>query len=253
VREVTLYAALIPLSFLLAGATFFALFFINAPYGRHIRQGWGLLVSKRLGWLVMEAPSAMIFAALFLLGSAPRNLTAFAFLGMWEAHYLHRAFIYPFRITDGRRMMPVLIPIMGFVFNAGNAYINGRYLFSLSEGYALNWLADSRFITGLALFIIGYVSNRWADQTLLRLRTFGETGYKIPYGGLFEWVSCPNYLGEIIEWSGWAIATWSLPGLSFAVWTIANLAPRARAHHAWYKARFPDYPKERKALIPGIW
>lgn len=248
-----MYAALIPLSFLLAGATFFALFFVNAPYGRHIRQGWGLLVSKRLGWLVMEAPAAMIFAALFLLGSAPRNLTALAFLGMWEAHYLHRAFIYPFRITDGRKIMPVFIPIMGFVFNAGNAYINGRYLFSLSEGYALNWLADPRFITGLALFIIGYVSNQWADQILLRLRTSGETGYKIPYGGLFEWVSCPNYLGEIIEWSGWAIATWSLPGLSFAVWTIANLAPRARAHHAWYRASFPDYPKERKALIPGIW
>jgi len=81
----------------------------------------------------------------------------------------------------------------------------------------------------------------------------GETGYKIPHGGLFERVSCPNYLGEIIEWSGWALATWCLPGLSFAVWTFANLAPRARAHHRWYRAKFPEYPEERKALIPGVW
>jgi protein-S-isoprenylcysteine O-methyltransferase Ste14 len=142
---------------------------------------------------------------------------------------------------------------MGFVYNAGNAYINARHLFYLSGGYPQTWLADPRFITGFGLFIAGYATNRWADRALLRLRTSGETGYKIPYGGLFDWVSCPNYLGEIIEWVGWAIATWSLPGLSFAVWTIANLAPRARAHHAWYRANFLDYPNERKALIPGVW
>ena len=252
-REVAFFAALIPLSFLLAGVTFVALFFINAPYGRHIRQGWGLLVSKRDGWLVMEAPAAIVFAVLFVMGSAPRSLTAFVLLGMWEAHYLQRAFIYPFHIADGHRMMPILIPSMGFIFNAGNAYINGRYLFFLSGGYPLNWLADPRFITGFGLFIAGYLTNRWADRLLFSLRTSGETGYKIPYGGLFDWVSCPNYLGEIVEWVGWAIATWSLPGLSFAVWTIANLAPRARAHHAWYRASFPDYPKGRKALIPGVW
>jgi hypothetical protein len=43
---------------------------------------------------------------------------------------------------------------------------------------------------------------------------------------------------------------WSLPALSFAIWTAANLAPRALSHHAWYRARFADYPKQRRALIP---
>jgi hypothetical protein len=252
-REVTFFAALLPLSFLLAGATFVALFFVTAPYGRHTRQGWGPKVSHRIGWMVMESPAAVVFAAFFLLGSAPHNLTSFIFLGMWEAHYLQRAFIYPFRLADGRKTMPVLIPLMSFVFNAGNAYINGRYLFSLSGGYPLTWLADPRFIAGLGLFVAGYATNRWADRILFRLRKTGVSGYKIPFWGLFEWVSCPNYLGEIIEWTGWAIATWSLPGLSFAIWTFANLAPRARAHHAWYRSSFPDYPKDRKALIPGVW
>ncbi|MFN2151697.1 MAG: hypothetical protein ACK2T5_08880 [Anaerolineales bacterium] len=37
------------------------------------------------------------------------------------------------------------------------------------------------------------------------------------------------------------------------MWTFANLAPRARAHHAWYQEHFRDYPSRRKALIPGIW
>jgi len=46
--------------------------------------------------------------------------------------------------------------------------------------------------------------------------------------------------------------TWSLPGLSFAVWTAANLIPRALHHHSWYKKEFKDYPQKRKAIFPGF-
>lgn len=69
---------------------------------------------------------------------------------------------------------------------------------------------------------------------------------------LFKYVSCPNYLGEIIQWAGWALLTMSPAGLVFLIWTIANLAPRALAHHRWYKETFQDYPDERKALLPGL-
>jgi protein-S-isoprenylcysteine O-methyltransferase Ste14 len=149
--------------------------------------------------------------------------------------------------------MPVALVAVGFAFNAMNGFINGTYLFFLSGGYPTDWLWDARFLAGLTLFIAGFVINRRADLTLRRLRAPGESGYKIPYGGLYHWVSCPNYLGEIVEWVGWAVATWSLPGLAFAIWTVANLAPRARAHHVWYHDRFPDYPSGRKALLPGVW
>jgi hypothetical protein len=54
------------------------------------------------------------------------------------------------------------------------------------------------------------------------------------------------------EWLGWALATWSLPGLGFALFTVANLVPRAYSNRAWYMAKFPDYPKERKRVIPLI-
>jgi len=251
--EATIYNAILWLSYLLAAAVFTALFFINAPYGRHIRQGWGLTLPNRLGWLIMESPAALLFALTFWLGRQHWSPTGFIFFGMWEAHYVYRAFIYPFRITDGRKRMPVLIMLMAFGFNCGNAYLNGRYLFSLSGGYPSAWLLDPRFILGLGLFVFGYSLHARADRALRSLRKLGEVGYHIPYGGLFRWVSCPNYLGEVLEWAGWALATWSLAGLSFAVWTFANLAPRARAHHAWYRAHFPDYPPERKALIPRVW
>ncbi len=251
--EANFFSLLLVLSFVLAGMTFSVLFFVSAPYGRHTRRGWGPRLPNRLGWLVMEAPAAVLFALFFALGEAPKNFPQVAFLFLWEAHYIHRAFIYPFRIPDGRKQMPLVIILLAFAFNSGNAYVNGRYLFTLSGGYSPTWFADPRFLSGLALFISGYALNRWSDRILRSLRAPGELDYKIPHGGMYRWISCPNYLGEIIEWAGWALATWSLPGLSFAIWTIANLAPRARAHHNWYRDEFPNYPLERYALLPFVW
>lgn len=149
--------------------------------------------------------------------------------------------------------MPLAVAGLGLLFNVGNAYVNSRYLFTLSPGYPPAWLIDVRFLAGLALFVTGFVINRWADRSLHNLRQPGEEGYRIPQGGLYRWISCPNYFGEVVEWSGWALATWSLPGLAFALWTAANLLPRAWAHHRWYRRNFPDYPRERKAVIPWVW
>ncbi|NAW45030.1 DUF1295 domain-containing protein, partial [Salmonella sp. gx-f4] len=66
---------------------------------------------------------------------------------------------------------------------------------------------------------------------LMTLRKPGETGYKIPTGFLYEYISCPNYFGEIMEWIGYAILGWNLPALAFAIFTFANIGPRAIAHH----------------------
>jgi 3-oxo-5-alpha-steroid 4-dehydrogenase 1 len=239
--------------FVLAVAIFVALFFIVAPYGRHTRRSWGPAIGDKLGWIIMEAPSPVLFAAFFVLGIKSISITAVAFLVLWEAHYVHRAFIYPFSRSAGASGMVVAVVSMGFLFNIGNAYLNGRYLFTLSGGYDNGWLMTPQFIIGAALFIIGFVINRKADDDLRNLRKPGESGYKIPDGGLYRWISCPNYFGEIVTWVGWAVATWSLPGLAFAVFTVANLAPRARAHHQWYKEQFADYPPQRKALVPALW
>jgi len=239
--------------FVLAAMMFFVLLFVDAPYGRHIRSGWGPTIPNKTAWIVMEMPMPLVFAACFAFGDHTDTLTAWVFLGMWEAHYVHRAFIYPLGLRDGEKRMPLLIAGIGFLTNVACGTFNGYYLFTLSGGYPNEWLGSAPFLAGLALFVGGYVVNRQADRTLRGLREPGETGYRIPHGGLYDWVSCPNYLGEIIEWIGWAVATWSLAGLAFAVWTAANLLPRARAHHAWYRERFPDYPPERKALLPRLW
>jgi len=248
-----IYNAVLIFWLVLSAIIFVSLLCIVAPYGRHVRRGWGIALNARPAWVIMEAWSPLIFAACFVLGKASVTAASIAFLLLWESHYIHRAFIYPFSLHNSDEKMPVSVVALGIFFNLVNASLNGYWVFTLSGGYPNSWLADPRFIIGAALFICGFVINRQSDYILSKLLGPGETEYKIPYGGLYRWVSCPNYLGEIMIWVGWAVATWSLAGLSFALWTIANLAPRARSHHAWYHENFPDYPPGRKALVPAVW
>jgi steroid 5-alpha reductase family enzyme len=111
---------------------------------------------------------------------------------------------------------------------------------------------DIRLTTGSIIFLTGFVINKYHDFLLIKLRPSTGDGYKIPYGGLFRYVSCPNFLGEIISWTGFALVAFNLAALSFLIWTVVNLTTRALDHHKWYIKEFPEYNKERKALIPYI-
>jgi 3-oxo-5-alpha-steroid 4-dehydrogenase 1 len=252
-NEILIYDWLIAAAFILAVVIFISLFFVTAPYGRHTRGGWGVAINNRTGWIIMESASVLVFLYCYAIGDHTQSVTALVFLGMWEVHYLHRAFIFPFTLKNGNRKMTLAVIFMGLVFNLVNAYLNGRWVFTFSGGYPTQWLTNPHFVIGAVVFITGYIINRQADLVLRNLRSSNESSYKVPHGGLYRWISCPNYCGEILIWTGWAVATWSLPGLAFAVWTAANLIPRARSHQKWYKENFPDYPPERKILVPGIW
>jgi len=146
----------------------------------------------------------------------------------------------------------LVIPLLAILFNGVNAYINGRWVFHLSGGYELGWLWDPRFIAGLALFVAGFAANKHADYVLMHLRRPGETGYKVPHGGLYQYVSCPNYLGECVQWFGWSLMTLSPAAWVFLLWTLANLLPRAISHQKWYQQTFKDYPADRKAMLPFL-
>lgn len=234
----------------IAALTAMVLVRVSAPYGRYAAAR-GPLLPSWLGWVLMEAPSPLLLALLFALGDH-RGPAAWVFLGLWELHYLHRTLIYPLRRRSLGNPMPLAVALLGLSFNLVNAGTNGLWLFSLGPDRGLDWLLDARFLGGLTLFCAGAGVNLHADEILRRLRVHGQRGYRVPHGGLFRWVSCPNYLGEIVEWWGFALLTWSLSGLAFAVWTTANLLPRALSHHAWYRASFPGYPRERRALVPWV-
>jgi protein-S-isoprenylcysteine O-methyltransferase Ste14 len=237
---------------LLGLVIFIVLLFVTAPYGRHSRKDWGPNIPNRVGWVIMELPSLLVFALFFLLGPNGVQPVTWIFFALYVAHYTNRSLIYPLRTRTSGKEMPLVVALMAVFFNLVNGFINGYYFSAFARVYTVEWLYDARFIIGMILFISGAVINGWSDQILLNLRRRGEKGYAVPAGGLFRWVSCPNFMGEIIEWTGFAVMTWSPAALAFALWTFFNLVPRGLDHHKWYRSTFPDYPPRRKAVIPGI-
>jgi 3-oxo-5-alpha-steroid 4-dehydrogenase 1 len=240
-----------------AALAFVSLQFVRAPYGRYLREGWGPKINATLGWVVMEAPSPLVFLFCWMIAAPERRFSAagLAFLVLWQAHYLYRSFVFPLRRKGGQREMPASIAVMSIVFNLANSYLNARWIYTLGPERPAAWLADPRFLCGVAIFAVGYAINHQSDRILFALRGPGAPGrgaYAIPYGGLFRYVSCANYFGELVEWAGWALCTFSPAGIAFFLASAANLVPRARAHHHWYREKFPEYPPARKAIVPFI-
>jgi len=242
----------------LSPLTMFATSKIRAPYGRHKQAGWGPEIPVRLGWIFMESPAVFLFLIVFFRGEKSTEIAPLIYLTMWQFHYVHRTLIFPFRMHTGNKQMPLFVVLSAFSFQIMNVYVNAWHLshFSTPHRYTGDsWLTDPRFVIGLALFALGFVVNIHSDTILIKLREQGggDGVYQIPMGGMFRFVSCPNYLGEIIEWIGYAISTWSLPGFAFALYTVANLVPRAFSHHEWYEQKFENYTSfRRKAVIPFL-
>ena len=224
----------------------------TAPYGRHVHSGWGITIGNKLGWFVMEIVSPSIFAYFFLFGTNIPSLPMWIFFALWIAHYANRSIIYPLRINTSGKRIPILIVISAIFFNVVNGWLNGYMLGTFYETYPSTWLYSPQMIVGILVFGTGMFINISSDNHLISLRSKDGLGYKIPKGGLFEKISCPNHFGEILEWVGFAIMCWNPAAFSFAVWTTCNLVPRAISHHKWYLKKFEKYPSDRKAIIPYI-
>ncbi len=196
----------------------------------------------------MEFPALLICPLIFFINNPTLYSYNSLFVLMWIVHYFNRTLIFPLRIKTKGKRMPLIIAFSAFGFNLINGIINGYFL-SITNYYDLN----IGMLIGFFCFFIGLSVNVWADNKLISLRSKSEPGkYVIPRGGLFNYISCPNFFGELIEWGGFAIMTWNLGSLSFFVWTFINLVPRAISHHKWYKENFIEYPLDRKAIIPKI-
>jgi protein-S-isoprenylcysteine O-methyltransferase Ste14 len=229
---------------------FVLLFFVSAPYGKFLRKGWGPAIKTKWAWLIMEFPSPAMMIFFFII-SKQKSVPQIIFVILWLAHYLYRTFIYPFTQSGKEKPYPLVLVFMALVFNFCNGFVNGYGIFNLTN-YTLQWLISWQFITGIILFAGGFIINKISDEKLRRLRKESPQEYVIPKGWLFRYISSPHYFGEIIEWAGWAVMTWSLPGLAFFIFTFANIFPRAVSSHKWYKEHFSEYPVDRKAVIPFI-
>lgn len=234
-----------------AAVTFVLLFFISAPYGRHNRKGWGPQIDNKWGWFFMEivSPSALVVS--FLMGWQEPARVSYLFLALWLFHYSYRTVYFPLKINTKGKKMPLAIVLMAVFFNSINGGTNGYFFGQFGNVYESYSLFSFQFVVGFGLFVTGFITHFTADKTLINLRK-NNSEYVIPNSGLFRQVASPNYLGEITQWLGFAVLTNSFAAWCFLAWTIANLLPRAVANRNWYRERFPEFPKNRKILIPYL-
>ena len=242
---------------LIAVAAFFGLLLIPAPYGRHLRSGWGLRLPSGLNWFMMEVPALLVFVVV-VVQSQPHSKITWMFCVLWCLHYGYRSLIYPWFVR-GSRSMPVTLALGGIAYNLVNGFLQsasvcwfGPHLDGEDLTVASAMVVGPTMIAGCVMFFTGFLIHVFSDMQLQKLRKTHGPNYYVPQGGLYRLISCPNYFGEVIEWLGWAMLTWSPAGLVFALWTAANLIPRALTSHAWYRDRFADYPRDRKAILPFI-
>tara|TARA_Y100000389_G_scaffold51714_1_gene47441 strand:- start:8040 stop:8786 length:747 start_codon:yes stop_codon:yes gene_type:complete len=233
---------------ILAIISFFLLFKITAPYGKFSNKKFGFLIDYKLGWFIQEIISPLFLFYFFIIGNGEKSIIHWFLILIWIIHYINRSIIFPLRINISSKI-PISVICSAIFFNIVNGFINGFHLGSLAT-FSNDYIFSFNFIFGLLLFLIGALININADNVLIKIKK-QRKGYQIPKGKLYNLISCPNYLGEMMEWIGFAFMCWSLPSLLFAIWTIANLFPRALSQHKWYKEKF-DYPINRKAIIPYI-
>jgi protein-S-isoprenylcysteine O-methyltransferase Ste14 len=257
---------------------------IPTPYGRFYKKDiWGPELDEKTAWCIMESTALFMFLIFYFVYGVNRlGYVPLFLLSLWLFHYINRSFIYPFIIMKQKyKKFPLILVVLGFFYLTMFSYLNAKNI-SSNPKYTTDWFKKPIFIIGVILFFIGFIINVWADCKLQESKKenkitedvklyesgnfdfskmfdnniyFKDTEkkhYYLPTGGLYNYISSPNYLGEILEWSGWAIATWSLPGLLFALGAVGCIGIRALHTHKWYEKHFENLPKDRKALIPFI-
>lgn len=254
------FDTILVIALLMVPLTAVSLRFMSAPYGRFAeRRFWG--VNARVGWLLMELPSTLVFWPFFLAGPNAGQTVPMVLAGIWGIHYLNRGFIFPLLIRvpkQGGATFGAPVLLVGIFTTAVHGYLNGTFFSRLGAHFTPEWLTDPRFLVGVAIYASGLVLNVHSDAVIRNLRTKeeverGDKIYRIPRGGGFTFVTNPHYLGELMMWTGFTLFTWSLPGVFILTLSMANLVPRAVETHKWYRERFPDYPRSRRALVPFLY
>ncbi len=240
---------------------FISLYFVDAGYGKMISDKWGPAINNKVGWILMECPVFFVVLYMWASSEVRFELPYLVFFLLFELHYFQRSFVFPL-LMKGHSKMPIVIMALSIAFNLVNGYIQGYWLFvkapqtePYQQLYTAQWFADPRFIIGTIIFITGMVINIHSDYVIRHLRKPGDSNHYLPKGGMYNYVTSANYFGEILEWAGWALLTWSWAGFVFFWFTCSNLVPRANSIYHKYESEFADEFKKRnlKRVFPFIY
>ena len=235
---------------------FIALYFIPAGYGKMIGKQWGFSFNNKAAWILMELPALLVMLGLVFAVDSAHRPVRILLAAFYILHYTQRTLIFPF-LLKGKSNMPLVIVLMGMLFNTVNAFLIGLWIFYFSppEQYARAWLLTPQFILGTLLFFCGMIINIRSDSYIRSLRKPGDSQHYYPCGGMYRFVTSANYFGEMLEWLGFAVLTWSSAGFLFVFWTACNLVPRSDTIHKKYARDFPEeFARFRpKRIIPFIY
>ena len=250
----------------LAAVVFVALYFVTAGYGAFTSSKWGKAINNKLAWFLMEFPIFIAMIILWLASPHRFSLVPMIFLLIFEIHYFQRSLIFPWIMKGKKSKMSLAVMFMGIAFYILNAMMQGYWIFF--ESFKCNyhvlglsytdtaWLWSPQFIIGVIIFFGGFYINLRSDYIIRHLRkNDDDTNHYLPSGFMFNYVTSANYLGELLEWLGFAILTWSLSGLVFFIWTFANLVPRANSIYKRYRKECGPEMEARKLkrIFPFIY
>ncbi|KAK9265760.1 hypothetical protein L1049_001831 [Liquidambar formosana] len=204
-------------------------------------------VSSRTGMLLLYTPAFLAGLASFgifhdegfrflLLNSA---VTIHFFKRVLEVLFVHK--------YSGAMSVDDAIPISVSYFLSAASMIYAQHL---SRGFPEPSI-DLKY-PGIVLFLMGISGNLNHHYLLSKLREEGDKEYKIPKGGLFDWVICPHYLFEILGFIGVSFISQTLYAFCYTMGTTVYLMGRSYATKRWYLSKFEDFPKDVKALIPYV-
>lgn len=236
---------------------FVTLYYVNAGYGKMRTEKWGPTMNNKVGWCMMEVPVFLVMLYFYGMSEVRAQVPYYVFFIFFEIHYFQRSFIFPF-LMKGKSQMPIVIMALSMIWNVLNGYLQGFWLFKLAPQYGMydsHWLGSWQFIAGSVIFFTGMIINIHSDYVIRHLRKPGDTNHYLPKKGMYRLVTSANYLGEIIEWAGWAMLTWSIAGGVFFWFTCCNLVPRANAIYHKYEQEFADeFDRKRlKRIFPFIY
>jgi very-long-chain enoyl-CoA reductase len=216
-----------------------------------------VFVIEYIGPLLTHLLLPLLLRPYIYRSSAPLSSSQYLAMAMILAHFLKREyetlFVHRFSLAT--------MPVFNIFKNSGHYWVLGGFnlaywIYSPTSPTAESGpTIDKLNMAGLALYLFGEVSNFNAHLTLANLRSPGGTERGIPKGFGFGLVTCPNYMFEILAWTGVLLVTRSWA-------TVAFLAPAWFQMHLWAQKKeralrkeFPDKYKRKKSVIfpvPGL-
>lgn len=193
--------------------------------------------------------TALIFTMILMIIQSTRRLYETSFISVFSSNskinIIHYIYGHAFYLMAA---LSTIIPII--VSQTSNKYNFTNIIDNL--------LTKQRAIAFI-LFVYASHEQQKCNKVLANLRK-DKSGrvitdqHYVPSGGLFEYVTCPHFLTEVVIYflilvvQEFKQTYWNLIFLL----VLSTQTIKAITEHRWYKKKYKDYSKERKAIFPRL-